>query len=280
MVAALSQGSGFTPGFASRLELADGRRVFVKAADPRFGWLVEAYRTEAHKLARLPAAVSAPRLQALVEQAGPGGSWLILLFDDVAGAPPTRPWSLAQARAALAEVGRISRLLTPPPAGAAWTVVADGVLEPAHDWKNAAAANRWRRHLVELDTLASRRFELLAGETLSHLDLRDDNVIFDAAGRVWVCDWNFPAVGPRWFDAACLAISMRGDGLDADALLAETGLLGPADGEGLDCALACLTLYFLLTAAQPDNPSSPYLRIHQRWYAQATGDWLCQRLGW
>ena len=37
VVSARSQDGGFTEGFASRLELADGRRVFVKAASAARG---------------------------------------------------------------------------------------------------------------------------------------------------------------------------------------------------------------------------------------------------
>ena len=95
-----------------------------------------------------------------------------------------------------------------------------------------------------------------------------------------MCDWNFPAVGPRWADAVCLAISMYGDGLDAEALLAGTGLVTDDDHQGIDCFLAVLTAYFLIQSVQPVNTTSPYLRTHQTWYAQVCGSWLKQRLGW
>ena len=67
VISTTSTGIGFTPGFASRLDLADGRRVFVKAAsdadDARSGWgLSEAYREEIRKLRALPADLPAPAL--------------------------------------------------------------------------------------------------------------------------------------------------------------------------------------------------------------------------
>jgi hypothetical protein len=65
-----------------------------------------------------------------------------------------------------------------------------------------------------------------------------------------------------------------------DALLAQTRLIGPSDGEAVDCLLAVLTAFFLKQTAQPHNPTSPYLRAHQAWYATATGDWLRERRGW
>jgi hypothetical protein len=91
VLAAASQGSGFTPGFASRLRLADGRRVFVKAADASRPWLLESYRLEAAKLALIPAAVPAPRLQRVLDEPIDGVPWLILVFDDIDGHPPGGP---------------------------------------------------------------------------------------------------------------------------------------------------------------------------------------------
>lgn len=58
-----SMSAGFTPGFASRLHLSDGRRVFVKAADDATRSLfADSYREEARKLDLLPESVPAPRL--------------------------------------------------------------------------------------------------------------------------------------------------------------------------------------------------------------------------
>ena len=55
VVAAVSQGGGFTPGFASVLTCEDGSRHFVKAASVKAQRLfAESYREEARKLAALP----------------------------------------------------------------------------------------------------------------------------------------------------------------------------------------------------------------------------------
>jgi hypothetical protein len=59
VISTSSTGIGFTPGFASRLDLADGRHVFVKAAseadDARYGWALSgACREEIRKLRALP----------------------------------------------------------------------------------------------------------------------------------------------------------------------------------------------------------------------------------
>jgi hypothetical protein len=63
VVAAANCTGGFSPGLASRLELASGRNVFVKATDAA-EWPDQAphYRAEAFVSAALPACVPAPRL--------------------------------------------------------------------------------------------------------------------------------------------------------------------------------------------------------------------------
>ena len=117
MVEARSQDSGFTPGFASRLRLADGRRVFVKAADDRSAWLLDAYRQEAAKLALIPAAVPAPRLQMVLDGPVEDRPWVVLVFDDVEGRPPERPWRPDEARLALGTARLLAEALTPPAGG-------------------------------------------------------------------------------------------------------------------------------------------------------------------
>ena len=63
VVEAISQTSGFTPGFASVLVCADGSRHFVKAASVKAQRaFADSYREEARKLAALPPGVPSPRL--------------------------------------------------------------------------------------------------------------------------------------------------------------------------------------------------------------------------
>jgi len=63
VVRAESQGSGFTPGFASRLTAEDGSRLFLKAASRKAqAPFAEAYAEEARKIALLPDEIPAPRL--------------------------------------------------------------------------------------------------------------------------------------------------------------------------------------------------------------------------
>ena len=149
VVAAVSQCSGFTPGFASRLRLTDGRRVFVKAVSDEQDWLLTCYREEAAKLAVLPATVPAPRIQLVIDELIDGRQWLFLVFDDIDGRPPERPWRLAEARAGLAAATRISHALTPAPPGVAWGELADELLTEAHDWRLRSPIG-WTGYIEEL----------------------------------------------------------------------------------------------------------------------------------
>lgn len=54
-------GSGFTGGFAAPIQLADGRRVFVKAADDTMH-AYHAYQREAEVVPQLPSAIHVPAI--------------------------------------------------------------------------------------------------------------------------------------------------------------------------------------------------------------------------
>ncbi|HEU0287349.1 MAG TPA: hypothetical protein VFR22_09925, partial [Nocardioidaceae bacterium] len=179
VVAAESMGAGFTPGFASRLRLADGRRAFVKAADDATRQLfADSYREEIRKLEALPDAIPAPRLRWCHDADG----WVILGFDDVAARHPERPWRPDQLALVLATIG--------------------------------------------------------------------------------------------------VLVSAHGDGVDADAWLPRCATTRDTDADIVDGTLALLAGYFWASSSRSAPETSPWLRIHQRWYAVATTDWLARRRGW
>jgi hypothetical protein len=63
VVEAVTQPTGFSPGLAARLRLADGRRAFVKAVGPEPNPDSPGFhRTEARIMAALPRSAPAPRL--------------------------------------------------------------------------------------------------------------------------------------------------------------------------------------------------------------------------
>jgi len=271
-----SQTTGYTPGFASVLTCADGSRHFVKAASVKAQRLfAESYREEARKLAALPPEVPAPRLLWSHDD-----DWVVLGLEYVAGSVPARPWRQADLDACLDAIEAMTPALTPPPAGLGLTTIGEDLAELPSHWDHVRATRPDLPHLEEAAALAARHVEVMAGDTLVHTDLRDDNVLIGRDGRVWFCDWNWPAVGAAWVDTVFLLVGPRGDGLDVEAVLRERALTRDVPAEDVDTVLALLVGFFLKTADGPPLPTSPHLRDFQRWQGEVVWDWLCERRGW
>ena len=281
VVDAISIGSGFTPGFASRLLLADGRRLFVKAADEQTrGMFAASYRAEAAKLAVLPSSVPAPRLQWVHDADG----WVVLAIEDVCGVQPERPWTAGALGSVLDALEESARALTPAPSGVEWPSFADEFGELPSYWALSLEKCRvpgWLApHTDHCARLATAGVRLLAGDTACHTDVREDNVLLDADGRVWICDWNWMVRAHPALDSLCLLLCAHGDGHDAESLLEERAITRSLPEGLLDGFLALMLGYFLHQSKEPSPPTSPWLRPHQDWYALAAGRWLGLRQSW
>lgn len=269
VVDAVSQTSGFTPGFASVLTCADGSRHFVKAASVvAQRMFADAYREEARKLGLLPDGVPAPRLQWVHDD-----DWVALGFEYVEGRPPQRPWVPEELAAASTMALEVSRLLTPAPDG----------ISPAVE-ELASWGELWEQvdHPRAADYLAlARRYaDVVDGDTVVHTDIRDDNLLVRPDGSVVMCDWNWPVAGAAWLDSLLLLIGPRGDGLDVEAHIAAHPLLSQVDPEQVDVVLALVLGYFEHSRSLPVPPTSPYLRAAQAWQADVLHRWLADRRGW
>jgi len=276
VIDSISQNSGYTPGFASRLTLADGRRVFVKAADDATrAPFAASYREEIRKLQGLPAGVPAPRLRWSQDADG----WVVLCLDDVAGRPPHRPWRREELSHTVATVTAMAQALTPAPKGLVLPSWRDELADVPAYWDRLHPAGLVAEHGEEIRALAQAGLDV-GGNTLVHCDLRDDNLLIDTAGRVWICDWNWPVLGAPWIDLLTLLVSARGDGFDVERILKGSPLTRGVDAGHIDAVLALLAVYFLGVKGDPVPKTSPWLRLHQRWYADVVCDWLAERRGW
>ena len=274
---AASQGAGFTPGFASVLTCADGSRHFVKAASVKAQRMFAyAYREEARKLTLLPEAAPAPRLLWLHD----ADDWVVLGLEHVDARPPSRPWQDADLEACLAMLVEAAAVLTPAPDELAGDDVRAEFAEWPAYWDHLRATRPDLAHLEDAAALAARFAEVTVGKTLTHTDVRDDNLLLCADGRVLLCDWNWPVVGAAWLDSLLLMIGPRGDGLDVDAALAAHPLTADVPAEQIDIVLALVIGYFLKSADEPVPHTSPHIRDHQRWQGEVCWDWLSERRGW
>ena len=273
-----SAGGGYTSGFASALIGEDGSRIFVKAASKKAqAPAAQAYAEEARKLRALPLGLPAPRLLWVHQD----DLWVVLGLEYVDGRAPARPWRADQLDRCLDVLETLGTSLTPPPP----TVKLRPLSAPEEfgemlaSWEQVRACTPDWPHLAEAAALAGRYEQALQGNTLVHTDARDDNFLL-GPDRTVLCDWNWPALGAAWVDSVLLLISAFGDGLDVDAVLAERTLTRDVDPEKVDTLLALACGYFLHHRHDPPRTASPYIRVHQAWYADAAWAWLSRRRGW
>ena len=281
---AISQPGGFSPGFASRLTLADGRRAFVKAVSGAQNRESPAiYRQEARYAALLPAGLPAPRLLWTYDD----GDWVALAFEDIDARPPAMPWQPTELERVLETVAGLPGLLTPAPFEA--PALADAFDRAFSGWRRLAGKERARA--AELDPWAQANLDRLAeleakwqagaaGNTLLHSDLRADNILL-TDDRVYIVDWPWVRSGPAWTDLLFMlpSVAMQGGG-DPEAIFASQPVCHNADPAAVEATLAGLTGYFLRSSLQPPPPGLPALRPFQLAQGEAALAWLKRRLRW
>jgi len=288
VTAEISATSGFSPGFAAVLELADGRGVFVKAVsgeqNPVSPHLA---RAEIRAARSLPPQVPAPQLL----WSSDDDDWVILGFEVVHGRSPELPWkagdlaAVADALGALAdaepvlghELPRTDDLLADDFTG--WrrlTALPDEVqaqyAEVAGDLGRWAYDNRERLVIWEQDAL-----RVCSGDALVHGDLRADNVMIDHENdhRVWLIDWPHASVGAPWLDLAFMlpSVALQGGG-DAAVNFRNHEVSDGVHDDDLRAGLAGLAGYFAWSSRQPSPLGIPNLRRFQAAQAVATLRWL------
>ena len=288
VISAITQPSGFSPGVAARLRLADGRGVFVKAVgseanadSPVF------HRREARIVAALPPDVPVPRLLWSFDE-GEGG-WVMLVFEEADGRHPRQPWQSDELQQVLDALAELTARLTPSPLppGAVrsasarvergicgWRLLRSDAAEThsrLDDWS--------RRNLAALAELESRAPDAVRGNTLLHFDIRADNVLL-GDNHVWFFDWPHASIGPAWLDVVWLipSVTMQGGPPPEDVFARYSGSR-VADPDAVTCALAALSGYFTRQSLQPTLPGLPTLRAFQAAQGAVAKRWLAQRTG-
>lgn len=283
VVNAVSQTSGFASGLASRLELADGGRVFVKGV-PANHPMVRAYHAEAYSAAALPDGAPVPLLLGTVDD-----EWFLLVFEDVDGRQPDlRPGS-TDVPAVLSSVDRLRTLLTPcplpklPTADAAWGPRLTGWTHlsprPPHD------LDLWaRRNLDNLAAMETAWRPWSAGDTMLHMDLRPDNILVrHDDGRALIVDWAHAVRGAPWLELVNLVPHLIVAGYSpADAELAV--LHGPAmtgvPAWAVTGYAAGIAGHWAAASRQPAPPGAYGLRDFQATAAAAALAWVAHRTRW
>jgi len=264
---------------ASRLLLADGRRVFVKAvsesANPDSPNI---YRREAKIVSALPESAPAPRLLWTFDEAG----WVALCFEDVDGRPPRQPWTNADLDLVVKAMKAMSAALTPSPIEVDQTA-SDAFRDDIKGWRHALDRGETRldpwclQHLEQLAALESQAPAAVAGETLLHFDIRADNLLI-AGERVHVVDWPLASTGAAWVDWLAMApsVTMQG-GPDPEEFMSRFDLRGVSKSD-FDAALCSLAGYFVVHALDPPPPGIPTVRAFQAAQGVVALRWLKNRL--
>jgi aminoglycoside phosphotransferase (APT) family kinase protein len=287
VVEAATQPTGFSPGLAVRLRLADGRRAFVKAVGPEPNPDSPGiHRGEARTMAALPRSAPAPRLLWSLDRHG----WVALAFEDVDGAPPTLPWRPGELRRVLAMVAELAAALTPAPPG--FPPIAERLGDVFDGWRDLAGARAsGDDDLAGLDPWAARHLDRLAdleagwpaatgGRTLLHADLRADNLLLTPT-RVVAVDWPYACVGAAWVDLLLLlpSVSMQG-GPDPEPTFAAHPVAAGADPPAVTTTLAAWAGFLIGGSRLPPPPGLPNLRAFQLGQGMVALDWLRHRTGW
>lgn len=276
-----SQPGGFSPGLASRLRLADGRRVFVKAVgrerNPDSPGL---HRREVAVMAALPDGLPVPRLLGHYDD----GDWVAVVQEDVPGVHPVEPWRPDEMERVCVALADLAERLTPSPIPAPPIAQLDesmfrGWRTLALDPRPAAAFDPWvRDHLDLLADAEARWVPAAAGQALVHVDVRADNLLL-TADRVVVVDWPHARIGASWLDLLFFlpSAAMHG-GVDPERLWATYPPARAAAPGDVTAVLAALTGFFLHSSLLPPPLRLERVRAFQRAQGDAALHWLRERL--
>jgi len=281
VTAAVTRPGGFSPGIAAELELADTRKVFVKAVGPEPNADSPAmHRREAGIAAALPAEAPVPRLLFSHEEQG----WVVLVFEHVDGHEPAMPWRIGELERVLAALAELSEALSPSPIEL--ESFAEWFADQFHGWRTlaaqggAAGLDPWAaEHLDQLAELEAGWVQASSGSTLLHCDVRADNVLL-TADRVVLVDWPHACIGAAWIDLVGFlpSVAMQG-GPPAWEVFERHPLGRAAPRESVLPVLAGVAGYFVHGAMLPPPPGIPTVREFQRAQGVEALAWLRRSLG-
>jgi hypothetical protein len=291
VVEVVDQRGGFSPGVAATVRAASGPGLFVKAVTDVIGPGLHNpdglrfARNERDRALRLPEVPGVLRPNGSTELVVDGDHWVVLTFPLLAGSTPQHPWSPVDAVRCLDRLAAVRAALTPSPwpedpeATAAMVDFLSGwqQLADAPDGGDAADAaeepDPWRTdpwivaHLEELLGMERQLTGRLAGDTLSHWDLRADNIVL-TADDVWFVDWAHARNAAGWLDAALLTADIvasgadRGDGgrLDVAGLVDRHPAFAGAGQETVLAVLSSLAATLHCFSRRPATPGLPTIR--------------------
>ncbi len=282
VVESADQRGGFSPGTAARVLTAKGRRAFVKAVSRQLNEHSPGiHRREAAVAAALPPGVPAPSLIGTFDD----GEWVALVLSDVDGRHPHVPWRDVEIQLVLDALLTIAG--TPLPTDLRRLPGLESELaDPFRGWTRVRRdppqdCDPWvLRNLDTFERLAEQGLRDVVGGSLTHTDVRADNILITATNGAVLVDWPWAAVGAPWVDAVTVLVNVRvfDPVFDVDALLNSHDVFRTATAENVNGFLSGLAAYLIDAARQPPPPGLPTVRAFQRRQGEAVIQWLRDRL--
>ena len=277
VIAAQNCPDGFSRGLASRLTLADGRRIFVKAINAD-SWPNQAitHRIEARIAAALPATVSAPQLLASFED----DQWVVLLFEDIDGNAPLYPWSPSELNPVLDAISQLAQA-TPLPSSvfSLAHLRLGGWSELASDSSRLArllAVSAWAAHNIDrLIKLEQNGLVAVQGDSLIHCDLYPHNILLTPQRVVFV-DWAHARLGAPVLDVILVLTSAAADGIDPEPFLYDHRVQFGFDSDTINAVLAAHAGFLVNSGLLPVGTKEG--RLRELRLGNAGVDWLRRRL--
>ncbi|MFZ3475916.1 phosphotransferase [Streptomyces sp. 4.24] len=277
-------GGGFTPGLAARILLADGSRVFVKGL-PHDHPLAYVYRQEVRITSALPKAAPGPTV---LWSAAPDHAhgWSLLCLEDLPDGNPDLSPGSADLSAVVESLLRMQECLTPSPIPEApqfpdvhgaylcgWAQLAENLPADLDPWA--------RRNLGRLAGIEKGWLDAARGSTLTHGDLRPDNMVL-RRGEAVVVDWSYLSQAADWCDGASLVPHLILAGHDpASAEAVVEPLMGSVpDFDVVTSFAAAFGGFWERSSRNPAPENVPFLRGYQARAAEAARAWIAYRTGW
>lgn len=278
---------GFSPGVAAVVTGAGGRSLFIKAVGSAVNPdAIRMYREEQQHSARLPEIDFVPRTVAAAELTVGDEQYAVSALPAIDAAPPPHPWTLADATRAFDTIADLGDRLTPSP----WPEETDDDLDRFFGgWRRLGEDDPWladpwiaerAERFAQLEAATVAR---MAGDTLSHTDLRADNLLF-GSDRVWVVDWAAARNTARWLDPALLLADLvvsradLGDGgeIEVARFAVEHRALRDVPFELTWAGVCCLAGALHGMSLRPAPPGLPTIRPWQARCADTMINW-CRR---
>lgn len=273
---AQTQSGGFSAGLASRLSLADGQRLFIKAVSTSSAGTYELYAREAEVLRAIPRGIPAAHMI----EAFTSGEWIVLIIEDVDGRHPERSATSPDTVQVLDSIAE----LTATPTTIALPSLADELVSDASSWRRLEASGLlptttpWCASNVDLLRAAAERVAaVVSGDRLIHGDLRADNILIDASGQARLIDWPWAATGAGWEDALLYVLDLRVEDPSADILpLLDHPVFASSTADDHIALLSAVGGNWFEQCRLPAPAGMPALRDFQRREAIAAVEWIAQ----